>query len=390
MARNGVARRPGYRRAWVWVLALLLLLGVGVRLALGPLAERATRRFLNSSPGLKGDFSELSVSVFPLAFSLADLRLYEEPAPPGTPPLLSAQQVRGRLDAGRLLRGELVLTGRVDRPKLTYVLREAVKEQVEETAQRLQEPGRKLVNLLRHAPPLRYERLELRNGALLVVDAREKGDPGVLTHDVEATVENMASRAGLSDGRPLVLAASGTVQRTGAFSLFLTADPFQPQPTFAGRMMLRDQQLADFNRLVGAKTGVRTEKGQFDLSALFVAREGRVQGSIKPELRNVDVAPANDDLGSKVKAALGDIGIELAQDKGEQGPKKIATVVPIDGRIDAPDIGLGAAVAGVMRNAVSDGLDAGFDGLRAGGSGTGGSGKAKDEGKKGEKKRGKD
>jgi hypothetical protein len=124
-----------------------------------------------------------------------------------------------------------------------------------------------------------------------------------------------------------------------------------------------------------------------DLSAVFVARDGRIRGSLKPDLRGVDFKAADDDLGSKIKAALGDVALSLTEDQRE-GDDRLATVVPINGRLKAPGIGLGAAVVGVLRNAFVEGIASGFKDLKPG-KGVGGSGRD-DEKKKEDKKKDKE
>lgn len=378
------APRPWYRKRWVWLLAGLALVVIGVRLALNPVADHYTRRWLNQFPTLGGDYEGLSISMFPPGLELRDLRLYEKPRVGEEPPLVQAERVRGRLKVGRLLQGDVVVRARVDRPKLSYVIRKPVEREVKETAQRLEEPAQELLRLLRALPAHTTERVELRDAELLIVDAREKGSPSVHVHGLDATLENLPTSAELSGGLPTLFAASGTVEESGELSLFLTLDTFQKQPTFAGRMRLSGQQLNDFNDLAKAKADVVIPKGTMDLSAVFVARDGRIRGSLKPDLKGVDFKAADDDLGSKLKAALGDVALSLTEDQRE-GDDRLATVVPINGRLKAPGIGLGAAVVGVVRNAFVEGIASGFKGLRPG-EGVGGAGRGGDE-KKDDKKK---
>jgi hypothetical protein len=379
------APRPWYHKRWVWLLAGLAVVVIGVRLALNPVADHFVRRWLNQFPTLGGDYQGLSISVFPPALELRDFSLYEKPRVGEEPPLLQAERVRGRLDVGRLLRGDVAVRARVDRPKLSYVIRKPVEREVKETAQRLEEPAKELLRLVRALPPHTTERVELRDGELLIVDAREKGSPSVHVHGLEATLENLPTSAKLSGGLPTLFAASGTVEESGKLSLFLTLDTFQEQPTFAGRMRLSGQQLNDFNDLARAKADVVIPKGTMDLSAVFVAREGRIRGSLKPVLKGADFKAADDDLGSKLKAALGDVALSLTEDQ-RPGEDKLATVVPINGRLQGPGIGLGSAVVGVLRNAFVEGIASGFTGMRPG-RGVGGAGREGEDDKKDEKKK---
>lgn len=382
------APRPWYRKRWVWVVAGLALVLIAVRLALNPVADHYVRRWLNQFPTMGGDYQGLSLSVFPPGLELRDLRIYEKPRVGKEPPLIQAERVRGRLRVGELLRGDIVVRARVDKPKLSYVIRKPVEKEVKETARRLEEPARELLRLVRALPPHTTERVELRNGEVLIVDAREKGSPSVRVHGMDATLENLPTSAEMSGGLPTLFAASGTVEESGKLSLFLTLDTFQKQPTFAGRMRLSGQELNDFQDLIKAKANVTIPKGTMDLSAVFVARDGAIHGSLKPELKGVDFKAADESLGSKIKAALGDVALSLTEDQ-RPGPDRLATVVPINGKLKEPGIGLGAAVVGVLRNAFVEGIASGFKDLRPG-KGVGGSGHDEEKKKDDEKKKGKE
>lgn len=232
--------------------------------------------------------------------------------------------------------------------------------------------------MVRALPPNTLERVELRDGEMLVIDARDKGSPTLRVHGVEAALENLPTNARMSEGLPTLFAASGTVEKSGQLSLFLTLDPFQAKPTFAGRMRLSGQQLDEFNDFARAKADVIIPKGTLDLSAVFAARDGLIHGSLKPELQGVDLKAADKNLGSKLKAAFGDVALSLTGGK-RSGEERLATVVPINGRLNEPGSGLGAAVVGVLRNAFPEGIASGFTGMKPG-QGVGGSGRG--EGKK--------
>jgi hypothetical protein len=73
----------------------------------------------------------------------------------------------------------------------------------------------------------------------------------------------------------------------------------------------------------------------------------------------VKVRPTDDSFGNKLKAWLADTGLRLFSDRVPDR-NAIATVVPIKGRLDAPDIQLWPTVLGVIRNAFVEGISSGF------------------------------
>ena len=76
-------------------------------------------------------------------------------------------------------------------------------------------------------------------------------------------------------------------------------------------------------------------------------------------LKNVKVAPTEDDLGNKLKAWVADEGLRLFSDRVPQR-NAVATVIPIKGRLDDPKVQLWPTVLGVVRNAFVEGISSGF------------------------------
>jgi len=95
--------------------------------------------------------------------------------------------------------------------------------------------------------------------------------------------------------------------------------------------------------------------------AEFVARDGEINGGIKPVMENVSVAPAEPEPGlwKRLEAWAADESIHLFSDRVPER-NAVATVIPIKGRLTDPDVQLAPTVFGVIRNAFVEGLSAGF------------------------------
>ena len=93
--------------------------------------------------------------------------------------------------------------------------------------------------------------------------------------------------------------------------------------------------------------------------AEFKAAAGEISGGVKPVLKNVKVAPTEDDFGNKLKAWVADEGLRLFSDRVPER-NAVATVIPIKGRLDDPEVQLWPTVLGVVRNAFVEGISSGF------------------------------
>ena len=173
-------------------------------------------------------------------------------------------------------------------------------------------------------------------------------------HELELTLENMTSRKKLMKGLPLLVTIRGHLQKTGEVTAFLTMDPFDKGLTFAGSVELRHLALSDLHQFTSIK-GLTLPEGTIDMFASVTCKRGTLTGGVKPILKNVKVAAADDKLGDKIKAALADVAVKIFSDR-VPGRNAIATIIPIHGDLKKLDVQLVPTVLAVLRNAFVEGL----------------------------------
>jgi hypothetical protein len=200
------------------------------------------------------------------------------------------------------------------------------------------------------------------HGQVAFIDATEPKEPALWLHDFDASIENLATRVGLSHGQPTLLTARGVVNKTGALTMFVTADPLSKSLAFAGRAAVEHLALSDLGNFITTKAGLGVQQGTIDLFAEFAAHDGHITGGVKPILKNAKVKAAKPDFGDELKAVFADTALDLVSNRTEEG-KEVATVMPIKGDITAPKPQLWPTVFGVVRNAFVLGLAGGFSGL---------------------------
>ena len=366
--------RPRSRRivvaAGVAAAAIALVLGAA-KLALDPLATWRTRRALAGLEGMDSRFSAVTVSLLDLSYEIRDLRIEKRSAAGKALPFFAAERIRFGLLWREALHRHLVARVDLDRPRLNLVQADDQKGPRKEggdrnpsahaAGQEIHETpafGKKLAELT----PFLLDRVQVRRGEILWVDAREPSRPELRFHGIEATLENFATRPALARGEPTVLAARGTIQRTGRAALFATADPLAKKLTFAGQGRVEGLALADLSELIGAKSDVAPDQGTMDLSMRFTADAGLLSGGVRPILKGAGTRPAKPDLGAKLKSLLADASLEIFKDD-VPGRNAVATTIPIEGRVDDPKLQLLPTILGVVRNGFVRGLSDSLHGL---------------------------
>jgi hypothetical protein len=334
-------------------LAICVALLVIIRLILDPIAAHYAREKLDGGEGFRADFSRLHISIIPPAIELANLKVIEDPGGKWEDPIYYFEKIRTSIYWREVLRGHLVADVEVDNPKLLLISRHEKKS------------GKKagsIADQLRAMSPLRIDRLEVHDGELLI--ARGTGDKAaeLWIHDAELLAENMATRKALMEGEYSKLRGHATVQRSGKVKLAINMDPWAKSLTFSGKASLEDLELRELYAFTRDRTDLRATQGQIDLFADLRARGGVLSGGVKPVLKNVEVESARPGLGDKIKAALTDAAIHLASNE-EDGDEKVATVVPLKGKVSDVHAQMVPTILGVVRNAFVQGLSSGFANL---------------------------
>jgi hypothetical protein len=145
-------------------------------------------------------------------------------------------------------------------------------------------------------------------------------------------------------------------------TFFASVNPFKDKPKVAGEFALRGWKVAELYDLVQPATKLQTPKGTLDLFVDFKIDNNRITGGVKPVLKNVEIRPTEDSFGNKLKAWLADTGLELFSDRVPDR-NAVATIVPIKGKLDNPEVQVWPTVLGIVRNAFVEGISSGFSNL---------------------------
>lgn len=340
-----------HKRYWVPPLVLVALYLL-VFFGLDPLVEWRTRKALELfEPRYHVTFEDASLQPTKFNFALTGLKITRQSAGGEQLPYVQVGRAEVSVYGRELLHFHVVARIDVDQPRLNLI--SAKREAEEQLDPKIPDLAAKLEALL----PLKVDRVQVRDAAMLFTDKTNEDFPQVWVHDVDLVLENLATRAALARGEPTTLALSGTLQDSGEISAFLTADPLAKGLFFAGRAKVTNFKLEELSRVMASESGLAASEGSLDLFAEVVCRAGKVRGGVKPVLKDLKVVQGKPGLGNKLKAWLADSAVKLLSD-GDRAA--LATVVPIRGDLTSPDLQLWPAVAGVLRNAFVIGLTEGY------------------------------
>lgn len=264
---------------------------------------------------------------------------------------------RGKLDLmwregdPALLRSSLVLR----QPRLEIV-RGAAPEAPEEDAE-LPVPGE--VARAASPVPVDLESLAIHDATVVFLDPRRPHKPALQIHDVQVLVENFTTDRRLSDGLPTMISARGRIGAEGDVSLFATVNPWSDALDFAGRAQITGLHLEQIAGLVEERADIRPTEGTISVFIEFSVREGQITGTAKLYLSNVELKPSDPGFADQLKTwfASGAIQI-LSSDVGDD--ERMATEIPLTGRLIDPNTSLTDALIGVVVNAFIEAIGVGY------------------------------
>jgi hypothetical protein len=202
----------------------------------------------------------------------------------------------------------------------------------------------------------------VRRGEFTFIDKTQPEVPKVWLHDIEATVENLSTRAALARGEPTVLALSSKLQKKGELSAYVTADPLAKGLWFSGQVKAVGLDMREFHDVIASRSGLALDQGTLDVFAEFDCRGDRITGGIRPILKNPKVVQAKEGAGNWFKKVIADAAVGILSDRVE-GRNAVATTIPIEGKIKKPDVELWPTIFGVMRNAFVTGVTESYERL---------------------------
>jgi hypothetical protein len=336
------------------ILGTLVALLIVVRLVLDPVATRLTRNALDKLDGFNATFSDVHVSVLPPSYSITNFKLIEDKSGKGRwdEPLIFADRAEVGVMWRKLLHRQVVAWARIDGPKFVAATRH------EEKTKKAPELGDQLADMA----PLKLDQLEVVDGEVLLAQGHGKSAPQLWLHDLDLKVRNLATRKELMEGEPGTLNLTGKVQRSGDLAVDATLNPWTKLPTFTAKAKLEKLDARELYKFIAEKTDLKAVTGDINLFVEVKAKEGVLNGGVKPLFKNVEIESNSGSIGSKLKAALADTALDLLSDDNS-GRDAVATVIPIRGHIKDPQTQLVPTVMGVIRNAFVVGLNGGFTGL---------------------------
>src|SRR6185295_2986892 len=136
------------------------------------------------------------------------------------------------------------------------------------------------------ATRLDVEEAVVRNGTFGIVDRQADPPYRAFIDGTALRVRDFSNQRAARRGSAVV---DGRFMGSGPLHLDATFSPTARKPDFAMKLRIEDVELPKMNDVLRATAGVDVVAGGLSLYSEIVVREGRIDGYVKPLLRDIDV-----------------------------------------------------------------------------------------------------
>ena len=207
-------------------------------------------------------------------------------------------------------------------------------------------------------------RLEIKNGTFGYVD--ESADPHyrIFLTDAYGTLQNLSNQRKRGTATAQL---KGKLMGSGDTVTTATFRPELKGPDYDIKLEVRDTDLRAFNDLLRASGNFDVADGKFGLILEASVKDNRIDGYVKPFLRDMDVYDAKQDKDKNFfqKAYEGMVG-GVAEVLENQPRSEVATRIDISGSASNPDTSTWQMIANSVRNAFFKAILPQFDEKRGG------------------------
>lgn len=334
----------GAKRTYIIVGSILLLLII-VRLALPSIVKRYVNKTLNELPGYTGHVEDIDLSLYRGAYKIKGLVLEEEKGNPKYP-FLQIAQTDLSIEWKSIFKGKIAGEVIMKSPKINIVATTSTDTTSEATQEHWTEVVKDLM-------PITINRFEANNGKIAYLDFNASPDINLNVENMHLVALNLANVEEEGNALPSTVTLTGTSIGGGALKGDMKANMLKEIPDFDMKMQLTKVDLTSLNDFIKAYGKFDVERGQLDMYSELKAKDGKLDGYVRPFFENVKVLNWEKDReeGGFFRATWEAV-VGLFKDVVEN-PKQdnIATQIPVQGDLNQPDTNAWRTVLNTLRHA---------------------------------------
>jgi hypothetical protein len=336
--------RTSKRKKMAIILFTIVGLLVIIRLILPYVLLHYANRYLANMKGYYGHIETIDLALIRGAYRIDSICLNKvDDQSHKQTQFFSASVVDLSLEWKALFHGDFVGKLVFENPELRFT-----KDKVEPKT--LRKDSARFKKMRKDFMPLTINRFEINNGVIRYVDETSKPKVDIRMTHTHIIALNLRNSYDSTTLLPATIHAQADVYN-GRLTFNMKLNPLATDPTFSFNAELKNTNLVDLNEFFDAYADVKVSKGVFSMYTEVAAKKGRFKGYVKPIIKDLKVmgnATKHDSFLKKMwEAFVGTVADILTNHSKNQ----LATKVPFEGELKAPDTDVWYSIVHLLQNA---------------------------------------
>ena len=342
----------------LWILGVLVL----VRLALPIVALAFINRALKKNENFKGQVRRINLNLIGGIIYLKEIQGSMVDKESGIDSLkLTIDKVEIGIKVSELLRRIINANVIIHHPNVVYakvISKEEPKERENSNVELSRLQTSPLKTALENVMPFAIK-LTILNGRVRFIDHTSDAKIDVQAEGLHVKVINFSNIPANASVPAKINAIANVYQ--GKWNFTMDLKPLEQYLTFGLKLSLKEASMPLLNNFFHSFGKIDVNEGSLSLFMELAAENGVFKGYVKPIFKNLEiigVEDKNDSFFIRIwERLVATVVRTLQNNKLDQ----IATIVPVEGRFDHPQVNVLAAIAGVLKNAFIEGLRPSFE-----------------------------
>ncbi|MDY0212535.1 MAG: DUF748 domain-containing protein [Desulfuromonadaceae bacterium] len=342
------------RNAVLIIVAIIFTLGIVGRMCLPFWLKGYVNKTLNDIDGYRGSVADIEVNLYRGAYIIKGVFI-EKMQGEQIVPFISFASMDLSLQWKALLQGALVAEVGLDKAKIHFV--GADKESDKQTG-----VGVDWTKPLKKLLPISINHFTIRDGTVFYHDFESDPQVNISLTQLQLVITNISNVEDADKELPSTLHASAISVGNGVLTVSSRMNLLQKIPDVDLDLKFEKVHLPALNDFLKAYVNVDAETGTFFLYAEITVKDGQLNGYVKPIFTNVSLVDLSDSKSNVLKD-IWEMIVGTVVEIFENQPKdQLATKIPLEGDLSAPEVVFLPTLWNIFRNAFVQAFSKNTDG----------------------------
>lgn len=328
---------------WIGIAVVLI---IAFRISLPFLLQDRIIRSINDIDGYSGSVGNVDLQIYRGGFKVEELKIFEEASEKPEVPLVALGLLDFSIQWKALLKGHFVGEVYLDTLLVNFTKREEESEPEQDSL----DTRIKLITELQKLNPIQINILEISNSEISYIDPTSEPKVDVTMKEIHLRAENLRNVQSDSDDLPASIQVSTSAMESGVIDLKAEMNYLLEPPNFDIDLEIERLNLVRFNEFFEAYANLGLKSGTLNFYSEAAARNGQIEGYVKPLIKNLEIADTDstDGLIKKLYKGAVQVGTDLFEN---QKKDQIGTKVPISGSIENSQVKIFQSLLNFFKNA---------------------------------------